>query len=112
MATHDTTMADPAQLAALLGWDGSDPLHCSEDELAAIWRHQLAASLAVDLAVAASQLPDGTRQFSDLFQQPNPPLDLLMRAKEFAKRCDSDHSRPLPPAIASALYYCALAAGL
>ena len=50
--------------------------------------------------------------FGDLFQHPDPPLDLLRRVKEFAKAADADSGAPLPTPVATVLYYGAIVAAL
>jgi hypothetical protein len=93
------------------------------DELAAIFRHQMSAPVLVDLGTfdlrSATRL--GTiseaqglllRSFSDLFQHPAPPVELLELVKDFAK-ANLDHPESgLPGEIAAALYYTSIAAAL
>jgi DNA-directed RNA polymerase specialized sigma24 family protein len=50
--------------------------------------------------------------FGDLLRCPNPPIDLLERVKDFAKENRVDPESPLPPAVATVLYYACIAAAL
>lgn len=94
-----------------------------DHELRNILRHQLESSLAFDLSrsdpepitpitteTAAAGPP--IRTFGDLFQHPRPPLELLIRVKQFAKSSRADPDAPLPAEIASFLYYAAIAGAL
>jgi hypothetical protein len=93
------------------------------DELAAIFRHQVAAPMLVDLGgfdpLTAQRLKtlseaEGLllKSFSDLIHHPAPPLELLELVKNFAK-ANVDHPESgLPAEVASALYYLAIASAL
>jgi hypothetical protein len=93
------------------------------DELAAIFRHQMSAPVAVDLgtfdprtATKLRTLSEAQglllRSFDDLFHHPAPPIELLELVKDFAK-ANLDHSESgLPGEIAAALYYVSIAAAL
>ncbi len=92
-------------------------------DLAGVLRHQLAAPPAADLAAddpALQAALEGLalaarppiRSFADLFHHPQPPLELLQRCHRFAKRHLSDPAGPLPPEVASVLYYAAILAAL
>ena len=94
-----------------------------DHELRNILRHQLESSLAFDLSRSDPEpippIPADTpaaghpiRTFGDLFQHPHPPLELLIRVKQFAKSSRADPDAPLPAEIASFLYYAAIAAAL
>src|SRR5205823_4989142 len=48
--------------------------------------------------------------FGDLLSHPRPPLELLELTKEFAKTSDTRASSPLPPEVATVLYYAAIVA--
>ena len=93
------------------------------DEMAAIFEHQMAAPLVVDLrglappvarrleALAGGQGAPA-QSFADLLRQQNPPLELLELVKDFAK-ANLDHPESgLPSEIASALYYTSIASAL
>jgi len=115
---------DRRQLSALLGVsaDGGERLW-NDDELGAILQHQLAASIQSDLtrldrkptgnvqSVAVSPgLP--VKSFGDLLSHPNPPIELLKAAKDFAKFCRLSPHGAIPREIAAVLYFASLAAAL
>jgi hypothetical protein len=115
---------DRRQLSALLGVsaDGGERLW-NDDELGAILRHQFAASIQADLTrldrkptgkvhnVAVSPgLP--VKSFGDLLSHPNPPIELLKAAKDFAKFCRLSPHGAIPREIAAVLYFASLAAAL
>jgi len=111
------------KLAALLG-AGEEGLRLWQpEELAAIFRHQLAAPIQLDLgafdAASAERLQrEGAQRglllksFADLFQHPSPPVDLLILIKDFAKANRDHPGSALPPEIAAVLYYASIAAAL
>jgi hypothetical protein len=88
------------------------------EELGAILEHQLAAPVAFDLGALDSGLnlrlqsltPAGPplNSFRDLFHHPQPPLELLLLTKDFAKRCHYWPDSPIPDEIASVLYLLAI----
>jgi hypothetical protein len=103
---------EPQRLVSLLDLDlgSSDVRYCSEGELGAILRHQLAAPLAADLAnprcvmVLAGRAGDAMT-FGQLLQAPCPCLELLHGVKEFAKLHLAQSRRLLPYEVARVLYY-------
>lgn len=111
------------QLSALMA-SGEDrgPLW-RPDELAAIFRHQMSAPVLMDLGSfdprTAGQLKTLAAaqglllsSFTDLFNHPNPPVQLLQLVKDFSK-ANLDHPESgLPREIATALYYASIAAAL
>ncbi len=125
----------PHRLEPLLALDGRT-VPWTPGELPDLLRHQLSAPLAGDLPVAAprgvgaasggtgrdevtsggtvagfaARLGRADPSFADLLTAPAPPLGLLRLVKEFGKRCDADPDRPLPPEVASVLYFAAIAA--
>lgn len=113
----------PKTLATLMSAGAEEGRLWRSDELGAIFRHQLAAPILVDLggfdpgtaarlkmlSAAQSLL---LKSFSDLFHHPSPPLELLRLTKDFAK-ANMDHAEStLPSQIAAALYYASIAAAL
>jgi hypothetical protein len=81
------------------------------EELAAIFRHQMSATVQFDLAgvepglaakLSALASAEGllVRSFADLFAHPNPPVELLRMTKEFAKAAIEHPDSPLPPEMA------------
>ena len=90
-------------------------------DLADMMAHQLRASLVFDLGhtceaqrqrIQRILLEDGANlvTFSDLLEHPNPPVELLNLAKDFAKSRYHHREGPLPPKIATLLYYACIAA--
>jgi hypothetical protein len=111
------------KLASLLAAGEEGHYLWRPEELAAIFRHQMAAPIMVDLgtfdASSAERLQrEGAQRglllksFSDLFLHPTPPLELLTLIKDFAKANRDHPGSALPPEIAAALYYVSLAAAL
>ncbi len=113
----------PKALAALLAAREEGSRLWRPDELAAIFRHQMSAPVAVDLsgfdpvtAVQLRNLSDAQglllKSFGELFRHPNPPVELLEVTKDFAK-LNRDHADSvLPNEIATALYYSSIAVAL
>lgn len=93
------------------------------EDVAAVWRHQLEATVSVDLAALAPAVRDRLRalaesdglllkSYRDLLTHPCPPTSLLRLVKEYAKLCRLSRDGPLPPEAAQALYYLSIAAAL
>jgi hypothetical protein len=93
------------------------------DELAAIFKHQVAAPMLVDLGGfdprTASRLQmlgesQGLllKSFADLIHHSSPPLELLELVKDFAKANIDRPESGLPSEIASVLYYLSIASAL
>lgn len=114
---------DSRRLAELLEVDGSRDRVWHDDELAAVYRHQLSAGIRCDLAGLNARLADQVKllasstdlilkSYADLFHHPNPPVELLVLVKDFAKRCRLSSESALPPDIAAVLYYQSIACAL
>ena len=113
----------PQHLAALLAERAEHGRLWRTDELGAIFRHQMAAPVIVDLggfdpatALRLKSLSEAQglvlKSFAELFHHPAPPLELLQLTKDFAK-LNLDHPEScLPPEIAAALYYVGIATAL
>ena len=95
---------------AITVYDGTD--------LARILQHQLAAPLELELTSGlCGDKPGSTffqkpissefKTFADLFTSSTPSLDLLKRAKDFAKGCRA-RADLLPPEVSTLLYYAAI----
>ena len=93
------------------------------DELAAIFRHQMAAPVLVDLgdfdprtATRLRTLSEAhgmlLKSFDDLFHHPVPPIELLQMVKDFSKANLDQPESGLPGEIGAALYYSSIAAAL
>lgn len=111
------------KLASLLATGEERTKLWRADELAAIFRHQMAAPVLVDLGTFDPQTATQIRlrseaqglllkSFADLFLHPSPPIELLELIKDFAK-ANLDHPESgLPDEIATALYYTSIATAL
>ncbi len=112
--------SDPRDIAPLMGLEREEYRHWHDDELAEILQHQLQAPLlfdlagvmeSVDLTIPRDEMA-AIGSFGELLQHSSPPLTLLKLMKEFAKSSDRAGEAPLPPEIATALYYASIAAAL
>jgi len=121
--------SSPGRLAELLRRPGDAPEPAwSVDELAEVFRHQLAVPVEEELdrgdaphgdaPPRAAEPPrprkSGPRRktFADLLHRPNPPLDLLRKVKDYAKAARNNPRGPLPAEIATALYFGVIASAL
>ena len=113
--------ATPDKVADLLDLGDESAQVCRPEELAAIYRHQMTAPVAVDLRALEGTLlarlkllaeANGLllKSFGDLFHHPAPPLELLRLVKDFAKRNREHPKSPLPREVATVLYYLSIAA--
>jgi hypothetical protein len=111
----------PKSLAAFLAAGEERARLWQPEELGAIFRHQMAAPILVDLggydAATAARLKTLSnaqnlllKSFLDLFSHPVPPLELLTLAKDFAKGNMEHPDSSLPNEVAAALYYVSIAA--
>src|ERR1043165_5509720 len=108
--------ASPEKVARVMEL-GADPGRVwSPEELGAVFRHQMAAPVSVDLAFLAPVdsgkvrvLTDADglliKSFHDLFEHPHPPVELLQLVKEFAKLNRNRAESLLPTEVATVLYY-------
>ena len=122
-SVSDLLKASPGQVAAVLGIGDAPARVWRPEELEAVYRHQMAAPVWVDLGalhpgaagkmkmlVAANNLL--LRSFRDLFQHTAPPLELLELVKDFAKLNRDQPESVLPTEVATVLYFLSLAAAL
>jgi hypothetical protein len=111
------------QLARLLATGEESARLWAPEELAALFRHQLSAPIAVDLGTLDARTAERVRtlsetqglllkSFRDLFQHPAPACELLALVKDFAKANLEDSARGLPKEVATGLYYLSIAAAL
>ena len=111
------------KLASLLASGEESARLWRPEELAAIFRHQMAAPIIVDLGTidspTAARLKEQSearglllKSFADLFQHPAPPVELLTLIKDFAKANRDHPGSALPAEIASVLYYASIGAAL
>ena len=93
------------------------------EELAAIFRHQMSAPVQVDLGNLCNGLAGRVKMsaeaqglllksFGDLLEHPNPPIELLMLVKEFAKASRNSPDSRIPYDVAAVLYFVCIAAAV
>jgi hypothetical protein len=108
---------DPSRLAGMLTPNGSD--RWRPDDRGPILRHQRSVRLEADLAVGDDRndtphlAPDGARRmwrmtFGELLDDAHPPAEMLLRVKRFAKACKLNGDGPLPPDVATVLYFASI----
>lgn len=86
----------------------------SDDELASLLEHQLAAGLLDDLALFFDEAEgevarSGLATFDELFSVGDPPVSLLRMTRQLAKKLSGQPER-FPADVALVLYYTAIAA--
>jgi RNA polymerase sigma-70 factor (ECF subfamily) len=85
----------------------------TEDELSAIWRHLLSTPLCEVISVPPTAACGRSREcLGDLLSSSSPDVAQLRQLKNYARTLVRDGGEALPPDIASALYYLAIAAAL
>jgi hypothetical protein len=123
MATDDPFKTNARQLAIILSQEDDVQKLWTTEELAAIWKHQLAASIEFDLGglepAPAAQLnalltPQGfsVRSFGELLRHANPAVELLELVKQFGKAHLNHPQSPIPREVSTVLYYAAIVAAL
>jgi hypothetical protein len=116
-------MTDAEGLAGILTLDGAETELWAADEMRAIWQHQLAAPLEIDLNTMESGLPTGLttspeikpllmKTFGELFGHSHPPVELLDLTRQFALQTLRESENPHLKQVAKALYYVSMAACL
>jgi hypothetical protein len=115
MELRDVRNTRASWLAQMMDLDDVDQVPWKPDELEAILKHQLSASLQSDFSYLEDQPPQPSdtlgsaedppmESFNDLLHHPRPPVALLERAKEFARTCRKRPDCLLPEEIAALLY--------
>ena len=124
MPCDDILQSHPRRLARVMAIDGESPSDWRSEERPEILAHQLSAPLLIDLGAGQPEkerrlreltagVPDQTiASFRDLFHHPAPPIELLHMVKDFAKACRNDAQSPVPPEIATVLYYAGILVAL
>jgi hypothetical protein len=108
--------AEPRRLSALLDLSEAVGQVWQPEELGAILKHQLSAPVRTDLietkeSGTAGETPgpqfggSEIQTFDDLFHHPQPPIELLLSVKEFAKANRNHPASVLPNEIATLLYF-------
>jgi hypothetical protein len=124
MEHDDLSQVDPVSLADLMDCRSDREETWSAGDLEAILEHQLGADVQFDLerldeAVGldltkmlnvAGRPP--IRSFRDLFEHPQPPIELLDLTRRFAKECRSRGDSPIPAEIATMLYLASIAVAM
>ena len=109
MTEEGLQTAHPSRLAMMLTVEGVD--RWRPDEMAAILRHQLSSQLEADLAAAdRAGLAPSPMTFGELLHHLRPPVALLERVKHFAKASKAKSTGPLPPQVATLLYFASIVA--
>jgi len=122
-STQTIFMSGPASLARILAQDQPDTALWAEQEMRAMWQHQMRAPIEADLgnvqspdSNTAGKSPQATtfkgHSFRDLLHDSSPPLALLKMTKDFAKRTLKEADDSQLKEIAAALYYASYAAGM
>ena len=97
--------SSPELLARLMALEAESAAWGPED-LAAVWRHQMACGLGDELAGGAG----GERTFGEVLWAERPAVELLTLIKDYAKSKRADLAAGMPGEVASALYYTTIAA--
>jgi hypothetical protein len=116
-------LSGPASLARILAQDQPDAGLWAQQEMRAMWEHQMSALIEADLEIpqpgnssAADDSEEGAgftgKCFRELLENSSPPLALLRLTKDFAKRTFKEAEDSQLKEIAAALYYTSYAAGL
>ncbi len=109
MSETDLHKSEPPQIARVLAVDPAAPEALAAADLAAVLRHQLDTPLSVDLADADAPVDLlAATTFGELLGAEKPALDLLERVRRFAKSCKGRADGPLPPEVATVLYFAAI----
>lgn len=112
---------DPERLASLLPLDGAEPALWSPEEMEDLMLHALSVPIGYELSglgVARAEAVEAlcsarglmVRSFADLLLHPQPPPELLVLTKNYAKLVREHPDSPLPPEAAMVLYYASIAA--
>lgn len=105
------------RLAAMLDADDLTQVW-SDHELASIYRHQVSTPLEVELAGLDSQQKRALLGFLGsarsatilaVLRHPDSPAEALVLLKDYAKACRDHPSSPVPRAVATSLYWLAVA---
>lgn len=119
----DLSKTAPGALSILMEKTGCADELWSERDLGAILRHQLSSPMEFSLddlsqgqfnrlEVIAQSRQLLLRSFSELLLHEQPPLELLIRMKDFAKRQDIHPDSALPKDVCGVLYFAAISAAL
>ncbi len=100
-----------AQLSYLMGMDDKVEELWNRDELGALFAHQLAAPVVVDLQLDAEV--DETTTFADVLFGTSSDMTIVEAIKKFSKnQTNHQGEATLPKSVAGVLYMCSIAAAL
>lgn len=122
-ARHSLTDASSSDMRLFLEEVEAEDHLWSDADLGDVLSHQWTTPLEVDLSGMEGAISERVellteskglllRSFGDLMEHPNPPLELLELAKEFAKRCICSPHSPIPHDVARVLYFASIATAL
>lgn len=122
-STNRIMNANPGKVADAFGLGSAPARVWLPEELDAVFQHQMAAPVSVDLTAIGPEsaaplrlLADAQglllKSFRDLFQHPQPPVELLLLVKDFAKMNRDRTGSLLPTELATVLYFLCIAAAL
>jgi hypothetical protein len=114
VSEYNVQSSSPASLARIFELDEGPAWQ--PEELGAILRHQLEAPMQLDLgtipeadqrqsALTSAARHPAIRNLRELFAHPAPPLEMLEAAKDLAKALRNRPDAPVPPEIATVLYF-------
>jgi len=115
--------SDSHRLADLMSVDAGAERIWRPEELKAILQHQLSVPIQFDLGgldpglaqkLGALATAQGllVKSFHDLLHHPSPPLELLQLTKQFAKASRNHPDSPLPPEVATVLYFVSISVAM
>lgn len=115
MEPVDLEDAEARRLAPFMEFGSDNDSLWNSDELAGIFRHQLASRIHFPFVDLGDQSAESIRAicsaadpeietFGDLFMHPKPPLDLLRITKDYGKACRAKGESPIPAEVATMLY--------
>ena len=115
MPTPETMKTNARAVGALLHETSSAGSTWTEKDFGPLMVHQLKALVQQDVSRlfggVEKELGNGPPlTFGELFAQPSPPLAALKLVKDFAKHLEQHAREAYPPAVATALYFAAIAA--
>ena len=115
MSTPESMKSNAKAVGALLCETGRPSSNWSGTDYGPLLAHQLKASVQQDIGrrfggVEHELSGIGPMTFGELFERRSPPLAALKLAKDFAKHLERHAREAYPPAVATALYFAAIAA--
>jgi len=126
MPDFDPNQARRGEMAGLFASEFETEDVWREEELPSLFNHQLQAALADELddeldddttkscveSPADSDPTPAHRSFAGVLFDPNPPLEILVKVKQFAKRRGEDGELGIPRHMCAVLYLASISAAL